>query len=871
MKNFKISKTKTDLSEEQVEKLYKEYGKIDSKQEKFKGTKREYVDKVGGMISGWLNAVNPKGKLVGGSLIDDLKAKQDLLNEAENHALHLQTLKDGAPKTKKIEENKEYIDELNEEVRILKEKLGIFDVDIEGKKGVIKRLKDERKSINEAGASTEEIDKAIKRHEKELLDLKVGNLFPLKGEMFNKRNEVVPGTLPKVIEKEYREVNKEKVENPFLSTKPGFLTYPGSTPAEMFDNMMGNLHDFKDLFESFSEDETALRNMLVVLPFKQIFDLTPEGKEERKLFVQHLTDKSRGVTHKSSENEWTEASEASYRSERFIFDHYIKSGIKDPEERKLQSLKLFGKILSLQQYQDSVDYAFPFFTGDSKGKKTVGAVGEHQSRTAQVSFDKILSVIFKSFGSNKTPTSIDEMINPQILFNIYKSNRDVNMYNADPRATTNKTVPFEMCLKLDIKEMLSDSKNTESAATILDWYKDWSTKSDKGKRQFFSKVGGFKRLRLPLIKDVVLNYLIGNDVDTFGRKPNGESKFSADAWTAVSGTCLDIPLKTISEPDDKEKAMNKLKEKLKVVGFSNKLFPGKTLETITPADYGNLYSSEEGLSRIRHFHGDTYSNYTFEKLKGVENVNYPTVIEDPPLADVGDTGVADVAPVERMSEEEKEAIDEEVSRLIAKDAGSVYALNRPFFRGTHEFKKEQIKKLKVDKPYLFLTEVVSPPQPSTATPGQSQTAQPPPIPPQPSTSTPATSKIFKYSKDEFSRLDRNLLFKIAYVTGTYPIIYESSTKTNKVIREDIKNKIGNAPNENSFGVLPDGSLQFFQIRKLTGEPLKKPNLPTPTLSTDVAESSDTTTTGDDGGGGEATAEDYGGSKKYFKKVIKYYR
>ena len=846
MKNFKISKTKVQLSEEQVEKLYKEYGKIDSKQQKFKGTKREYVDKVGGMIGEWLNATKPKvlpdkKSLIGGTKKDDLKAHLDLIKDNRKEIEKIETAR--AKKREPLTDNDhKKIAEFEAKIRELRLATPAFEREVEAEEANIQHMKE----LYEAVPSDD--SEAKKRAYKEYLRSKVSKYFP--SDVFDKTKKKIQGTLPFTREKEYRE-RPQMVENPFLSTKPGFKTYAGDTPRAKFESMLEELYNFKEIFECFTDDETAQRNMLVLLPFKHIFNITPLGVRQRQLVVQHLQDIGRAVVHKTSEKEWSSSAEGAYRSEKFIFDHYLVGGL-DPSKVAFENYKLLGKIMSLKQFQDRVDYVYTFFTGDSKGKKSVGGIGEGEAPYPQVSFDKIVAVIFRSLGDTSTP-STESMINPNILFNIYKSNVDLIKYNEEAPDTDeygDNKVPFEICFKLNLKKVLDFPLNqTEGhTAEIFSWYEEIQGKSDQEQQKFFSKKK-FNVRCLPTIRTAVKNYLVGNE-DT-------EFTMGVGLYTTTQGTCLDIPISTLTAPSGstpaavgKIRVANELKNGLDVVGFSNSLFP-KAIEEIrvpTAQEYGDLFSTEEGLEIYRDFHGDTYFNYTFVDIGDERRLNMltqPTVTipEDvgEAVADVVATA-ADTTP--EITEEEKEAIDDEISRLIFKDSGAVDALNRPFFRGTYETKKEKIEKLKEDKPYLFLPEAASGVVVTSATPITTSTSTsirgPHQLPPQPPL---RHADVKEFAHTTFQAMSKVTLLQLAYVTGTYDTLRTVSPYTKPQILEAIKKKLGALTDENPYGVRPDGSIKFFQIRTLAGEPLAPPIEPTDVAEPDIsaAVGSDTTT------------------------------
>ena len=628
MKNFKISKTKTDLSEEQVEKLYKEYGKIDSKQKKFKGTHREYVNKVGGMIDHWLDSVLSK-RLSGSGYKEDL-----------------------------------------EEILTLK--------------------RTEKERLVSSGDDTYDIDEEIKNIEKKLkIDRKVGKLYPLKEEMFNPVNKQISGTKPHVRERAYLEIPYDKVENPFLSKKPGFKTYlPGGTPRDKYSAMIDKLVQFEVIFSCLSDDVTARKNMLVLLPFEHIFELTPIGSKQRKIFSQHLASIGRSTIYGSEE--WNDASEASYRTEKFVFEKYISKGITDPTELMIEQFKILGKILSLEMYQNRVDFIFDFFTGDSKGKKSYDAIGSYTARPLQVNLHKIMSVIFNSIDPETNVIG-----NPRILFTVYKSNNDINDYDESaPRGDEEgkDKLPFEIIAELDIKKILDLPGNEAYKRRIIRQFKHYETLTPGGKQQMLNNHVTINQYLLPATKN-------------FFGVPQDKN------WLITGrDDCLNIPLTpmevTPSMDQERGAIINAMCNKVKIIGYAKSLFPDlKEDEWPSPKDYGNLFlaDNERGLDIIRDFQGEDKDNFEFKEPGNIHDIDF----DIPPIINL--EGVR-MDEGQRMSE--GQMIAAEVERIVDESKKTTDKLTKSSFGTTKASRIARINVLKKERPELFpvTTGITGPPR-----------------------------------------------------------------------------------------------------------------------------------------------------------------
>ena len=662
MKNFKISKRNTDqLSEDQVDELYKVYGEMDGKQKKFKGTKREYVTKVSSMIDIWLesNIKNSSNKLEGSGYQEDLAAltqelatlTQDLdksntfLQDALKNIKERESVIAGTSveKTKqsarrvierdyipmrdrhvlKIKELTEKIEEVKKKIRELEDR--IKSEKLSSSKETFKKMSRLMVLANkQVKESTAVVEASEDYKEMERIFRKTFKLGP---EIFE-AGPIIRGTLsyPNKKTSTFDETLEQDVPNPFTSKIPKVvsrLEKMGKTSEEKFKTMIDNAVKYKEVVsylfgnpDPSTIDPTAAKNFFIALPFTKILELTPEGYEDRKVLSQHLSEKLRHALFATKE--WTTSTEAAYRSEHFIFWNYFATDL-DKANRDVANFKLIGKILSQKQGSDRCDYDFVNYVGDSKGKKTIGSFETHKAKPVQVNLDKILAILYRSMGEDASSRRITYR-NPRVIFNVYKSDNNVNDYNVnDP----DSVMPFEVAFELNLLKLLNHPRNKSIKEKIeLEWETKWKTATPHQKQNMLKKTK-------PIMDDVA---------DLFKNYYFGSTEVSKAAM--IEGVdCINffITPQIANATDTEEKVRQKslqnlVSESLDIIGFSKDLLPGFSTDRMpTYKDYAKLYMDPD-LTVLRDFYGSKPGNYVFKTFPiGREVVIEPTVPETPAI------------------------------------------------------------------------------------------------------------------------------------------------------------------------------------------------------------------------------------------------
>lgn len=666
MKNFKISKRNTDqLSEDQVEELYKVYGEMDGKQNKFKGTKREYVTKVASMIDIWLesNIKNSSNKLSGGGYQEDLVVLTKKLNELtldlENHTSNLkEALKNIADREDiiattstgktaeanrkraknviektyipfrnqleiKIKEINEKIEEVKKKIRELEDK--IKSEKLSSSKEALKKMSRliilASKQVKESTAVVE-VSEEYKEMENEFR-----KLFKLGPEIFE-AGPIIKGTLsyPSKSTSTFEETLERDVPNPFTSRIPKVikrLESMGRTSEEKFKTMIDNAVKYKEVVsylfgipDPSTIDPTAVKNFFIALPFTNILELSPEGYEDRKVLSQHLSEKLRHALFATKE--WTSVTEAAYRSEHFIFWNYFATEL-DKANKDIANFKLIGKILSQKQGSDRCDYDFVNYVGDSKGKKTIGSFETHQAKPVQVNLDKILAILYRSMGRGATPGSVTYR-NPRVIFNVYKSDNDVNDYNEkDPSSV----MPFEVAFELNLLKLLNHPRNKSIKEDIeLEWKTKWQTATPHQKQNMLKK----KNPIMTKVTNLFKNYYFGTTEAPKSAMIEGKDCINFFITPQIADA-------TDTEDKVREKSLqNLVSESLDIIGFSKDLLPGFSIDRMpTYKDYAQLYMDPD-LTVLRNFYGSKPDNYVFKTFPiGREIVIAPTIPETPAI------------------------------------------------------------------------------------------------------------------------------------------------------------------------------------------------------------------------------------------------
>ena len=667
MKNFKISKRNTDqLSEDQVDELYRVYGEMDGKQKNFKGTKREYVTKVASMIDIWLesNIKNPSNKLEGGGYQEDIvvltteldKLTKDLvkhtgfLNEALQNIADREKIIANPSTGKTVKEKKKtaenvirntYIPLRDEQVLKIKE----IKEKIEEIKKKIKELEDKIKSEKLLAANKETFKKmsrllvlankqvkestAVVEASEEYKEMEkiFRETFKLGPKIFE-AGPIIRGTLPYLSKSTstFEETTERDVPNPFTSNIPKVkkrLEEMGKTSEEKFKTMIDNAVKYKEVVsylfgrpDPSSIDPTAAKNFFIALPFTKILELSPEGFEDRKVFSQHLSEKLRHALFATKE--WTASTEAAYRSEHFIFWNYFATDL-DKANRDVANFKLIGKILSQKQGSDRCDYDFINYVGDSKGKKTINTFETHKANPVQVNLDKILAILYRSMCRGATPGSVAYR-NPRVIFNVYKSDNDVNDYNVNDPSSV---MPFEVAFELNLLKLLNHPRNKSIKAKIeRNWETDWQTSTPHKKQQMLNRAN-------PIMEDIAnlfKNYYFGSTETSKAAMITGKdcvNFFITPQIASVSDTVDTVRQKSLQ---------NLVSESLDIIGFSKDLLPGFSVDRMpTYKDYAKLYMDPD-LTVLRNFYGSKPDNYVFKTFPiGREVVIAPTIPETPAI------------------------------------------------------------------------------------------------------------------------------------------------------------------------------------------------------------------------------------------------
>lgn len=663
-RDFKVvSPSGGGLSKSEIEKLYKLYSSIDGKHKQFKGSKEEYVSTLSGMVKNFLNGVYSTNLQGAGKKSATFEKKiSKLLGKTQ---LHLSSDEDSIKKARKIADpllkiynarNKleDYKDSTAAERKIavneavtnltkLNEVLNFTGLGFDAARLLDPKNNDAFEAftknlvtfVNAAGDYRKyKKEKPGKREESARKTIK--KLFPDEEEIFNPIKQKIRGKVP-VHNKETGEYSEEKttapILNPFFRATDSFL--PTYSSDNKYKELVDDVVDARKIIKSLLKDVTAQKNFIIALPFKNIFKFTPEGIIERQQLNDLLLERGRPTnaglaTSQFKKPEWSQSTEASFRTEYFVFFEYLSNKTELTEkQKKIEEAGILGKIFSFNLALAQLDYDFPNIKADSKGKKTLGEIGK--SKDAQVNLDKITALINSSYNRSK-----DSWEAAEVLYTYYKSDAAVCNYDETKKAGLTSLSAIQAVFKFDIKKMMTSTKPgcqelvtqikdliRVPAATPKGVFKQTTTHEIiKAVRDLFFKY---------ITRDVIVPPKIGKKGNILSEATIKYTKIPAkelytgsvsDA-TVDKSSCLSLD---ISDPDTAKY--------LETVVIANH-FLNKDRDIITPYEFGMMMTSTDLTSKYNTFQGAKLDNYTVMKSTQILSYEFEEAIpskRDPKLS-----------------------------------------------------------------------------------------------------------------------------------------------------------------------------------------------------------------------------------------------
>jgi hypothetical protein len=593
------------LSDTKINKLYKVYSELDDKQQKFKGTKREYCGAVAGLVGNFVDKViSKKPKISGGA---KGKTRAGILSE--------------------VKEIQRKINKYHSDIKLEQKTLrraGISEFQIKNAQSGITfaegRIRNLTKELEEELQKPAIVDRITKKRGD--IATAISNLFPERASVFDEGKRYTITGVPEHsgISGVYKEsAPKPGVKNPFYfpprAGYPEIKTEHG-TPDEKFDTLIDYAYKYRTFFKKLlKEDVTAAKNFLILAPFTEILEETPEGVTQRLRFTELLTSKGRNTIAGTFATEWGPNSEACYRSEKFIYWNILnKRGgtTLSAEEIAERNFELLGKILSLNLANQRVDYNFLYYTGESKGKKTLNGMEfveavDYKGSTVrpQVNLSKILQVLYSSASHHDIPDTTTKRLKigkPEILFCVYRSDSRLNEYNSnDPTGV----LPYEIILSLNIANILKDRKNIELAKSLIPYINEY-IKSDPVKFPSATAALAYEKEPLKILREMIHNHM-------------GEEFSTGDIFTSLS---TKDPVLSVNI------AHKELADKFGVAGYSKDLFEG--VARPSAYEYSKFFTDREKHDVYEDFWGSLPENYNFPAVGSVgRNLTEVQITTDP--------------------------------------------------------------------------------------------------------------------------------------------------------------------------------------------------------------------------------------------------
>lgn len=260
---------------------------------------------------------------------------------------------------------------------------------------------------------------------------------------------------PKIegVRRQYTETENKEVRNPFYG-----VDMEGSTSAEKYKRLEDRAYYYRKVIKAFKPDDTAIKDFLISVTFKDIIKKTPLGIFTRENYAAHLAHKGRMVYYPDqTQRDWTVSDEGAFRTEDLCVTKIFIPSSATLKQKVIYTFLNLGKIYSYRQRTVKVDFNFKGsnFTGDSKGKTTVLAKETGEPATPQVDWDKILAILFDS--ATIEPDNSISYKNPNALFTCYHNNNAMCQYNEDD---PNSKIPVEIILGIDLEKIVIDNLST---------------------------------------------------------------------------------------------------------------------------------------------------------------------------------------------------------------------------------------------------------------------------------------------------------------------------------------------------------------------------------------------------------------------------
>ena len=606
------------LSDDQINKLYKEYIAMDGKHKNFKGTKREYCATVGSMIKKFLNGIIGANSLIGSGKVSDAisKIRRNIkYKTTDEHDLILGNIKlwEEAVPNSKVEKTafgiwSQMLNDIG---------FNIKDYDHpEDRNKIIKAFETIKEARESGSVNSKKYYKDIIKPEERKTAAKsiIKKHFPDKQNIFNPTKEIIRGKTPlhNKVTGEYTESDERGVYNPFfrMPDDPRRPSFSGETPADKYDVLIQEVIRTRKIIKALVGDQTAQKNYIIALPYTNITRLTPEGMRERQELNDHLIQVNRptnvnALPGYSGSIEWTPSTEASYRTEWFVFKIYLSNRTRLSEkESEIEEVKILGKILSHNMALAQLDYDFPYIKSDSKGKKTLSAFGEPSK--AQVNIDKISALINSSYNREKGTFG-----DAEVLFTFYKTDRLMSEYNEDAMVDSrdpDRKFGVQAVFKFDIKKMMTSTK--PGCKDIIDRIKDKISVVTPDPRAEYKKIVNVELFKD--IRDLFSKYLTYEKTfKAVKREP--ELKDFPWSWymptlhedsKICKNTCLNFD---ISKPE--------VSDYISTVVIAKSLTSGNNFPT--PFEFCEMVKDHRPSSKYNSFRGETLDNYNVKQVSTV--------------------------------------------------------------------------------------------------------------------------------------------------------------------------------------------------------------------------------------------------------------